>query len=156
MGIKQKQTQIRQKSYFEQQLKDRLSFLSGKGIEAARADKDPIVKKIKAGLRAVNNRLRLIAAHGKRTEEMAKVKAEKAAAAKLEKEGGKSEKKAKKTPEEPKAKKPKPEKKAGAPKEKGGEKAPKPAAESPLPEAAKPDASKPQAPKEAPKEEKPQ
>jgi hypothetical protein len=155
MGMKQTQAQIRQKGYFEQQLKDRLSFLSGKGIEAAGADKDPIVKRIKAGLRAVNKRLRLIAAHDKRTEEMAKIKADKAAAAKLEKEGGKSEKKAekpKKATEEAKAKKPKPEKKAGAPKEKGGEKAPKPAAESPEPEAPKPEAAKP----EAPKEEKPQ
>ena len=55
MGMKQTQAQIRQKAYFEQQLKDRLSFLSGKGIEDARADKDPIVKRIKAGLRAVNS-----------------------------------------------------------------------------------------------------
>ena len=155
MGMKQTQSKIRQKAYFEQQLKNRLSFLSGKGIEAARADKDPIVKRIKAGLRAVNSKLRLIAAHDKRTEEMAKIKADKAAAAKLEKEAGKSEKKAekpKKADEEAKVKKPKPEKKAGAPKEKGGEKAPKPAAESPKPEATKPEAAKP----EAPKEEKPQ
>jgi hypothetical protein len=140
MGLKQTQTQIRQKGYFEQQLKNRLSFLSGKGIEAARADKDPVVKKIKADIRAAKNRLRLIAAHDKRTEEMAKIKADRAAAPPKEEEGGKAGK-SKKAPEEAKVKKAKPEKKAAPPKEKAGEKVPKPAESLPA---------------EAPKEDKPQ
>ena len=110
MSVKQKQARERQKAYSDQQLKDRLAFLSEKGITASRADKDPIVRKLKADVRAAAGRLRVIAAHEKKTEELAKMKAEKAAAAKLEKESGKSEKaqKAKKAPEEPKAKKPKP------------------------------------------------
>lgn len=130
MSLKRKQIQLRQKAYFEQLLENRLSFLSGKGVEAARIDKDPLVKKFKADVRAVNNRLRLIAANEKRTEELARIKAEKAAAPEKEKEAAKAEK-PKKAPEEGKAKKPKPEKKPAAPKEpreKGGEKAPKPAA----------------------------
>jgi hypothetical protein len=140
MGLKQKQAQLRHKEYFEEHLKNRLTFLSGKGIDASKADKDPIVRKLKAGLRTANRRLRLIAAHDKRTEEMARIKAEKAAAPKEEKEPAKPEK-SKKGPEEGKAKRPKAEKKPAPPKEKGAEKEPKPA-EAPQPE--------------APKEEKPQ
>lgn len=125
MSLKRKQAQLRQKAYFEQLLENRLSFLSGKGIEPRKIDKDPLVRKFKADVRAVNNRLRLIAENEKRTEEMARIKAEKAAAPKKEREAAKPEK-PKKAPEEGKAKKPKPEKKPGPPKEKTGEKAPKP------------------------------
>lgn len=113
--------------------------MAGKGIESAKVKKDPIVRKLKASIRAVNNRLKLIAESEKRTEELARIKAERAAGPK-EEEPVKAEK-PKKTPEEAKAKKPKAEKKAGPPKEKGAEKTPKPA----------------EAPKaEPPKEEKPQ
>ena len=111
MGLKRKQMLMRQKAYFEQKLKNRLSFLSGKGIEAPKADKDTLVRKIQASIRAVNNRLRLIADDEKRTEEMAKIKAERAAAPLNEQEGGKAEK-PKKAPEEGKEKKIKAEKKA--------------------------------------------
>ena len=34
MGLKRKQMLIQQQAYFEQKLKDRLSFLSGKGIKS--------------------------------------------------------------------------------------------------------------------------
>jgi hypothetical protein len=115
MGLKRKQMQLRQKAYFEQKLKDRLSFLSGKGIEPPKADKDSLIRKLQANIRAVNNRLRLIVDNEKRTEEMAKMKAERAAAPLKEQEGGKAEK-PKKVPEEVKDKKIKAEKKAAPPK----------------------------------------
>jgi hypothetical protein len=104
MGLKRKQMLIRQKSYFEHELQDRLSFLSGKGIESPRADKDTLVRKLQADIRALNKRLRLIADSEKKTEEMAKIKAERAAAPKKEQEGGKGEK-PKKTAAEGKEKK---------------------------------------------------
>jgi len=111
MGLKRKQMLMRQKAYFEQKLKNRLSFLSGKGIEAPKADKDTLARKMQASIRAVNNRLRLIADDEKRTEEMAKIKAERAAPPLKVQEGGKAEK-PKKAPEEGKEKKIKAEKKA--------------------------------------------
>jgi len=129
MGLKRKQMQLRQKAYFEQKLKDRLSFLSRKGIEAPKVDKDSLVRKLKASIRAVNNRLRLIADNKKRMEEMAKIKAERAAAPPKEQEGGKAEK-PKKAPGEGKEKKIKAEKKAAPAKAQEGGKSQK-AAEAP-------------------------
>jgi hypothetical protein len=92
MGLKRKQVLIRQKEYFGQKLQDRLSFLSGKGIKSPKADKDTLVRKLQANIRAVNSRLRLIADNEKRTGEMAKIKAERAAAPRKEQEGGKGDK----------------------------------------------------------------
>jgi len=128
MSLKWKQKQIRQKEYWEQQLKARLAVLAGKGIEGARVNKDPIAKKIKAGIHATDNRLRLIVANEKRTEEMARIKAERAAAPaqEKEKEHGKGEK-PKKAAGEGKEKKPKAEKKPAPPKDKAGDKGQKPA-----------------------------
>ncbi|MBE3112244.1 MAG: hypothetical protein IMZ46_17345 [Acidobacteria bacterium] len=104
MGLKRKQMLIRQKAYFEHELQDRMSFLSGKGIESPKADKDTLVRKLQADIRAGNKRLRLIADSEKKTEEMAKIKAERAAAPQKEQEGGKGEK-PKKTAAEGKEKK---------------------------------------------------
>jgi hypothetical protein len=115
MGLKRKQMQLRHKKNVEQELKNRLSFLSGKGIEARKIDKDPLVRKLKADIKRVNYRLRLMADHEKRSEEMAKVKAERAAAPSKEQEGLKAEK-PKKAPEAGKEKKTKGEKKAAPPK----------------------------------------
>ena len=92
MGLKRKQMLMRQKSYFEHELQDRMSSLSGKGIESPKADKDTLVRKLQANIRALNKRLRLIADSEKKTEEMAKIKAERAAAPRKEQEGGKGEK----------------------------------------------------------------
>ena len=119
MGLKRKQMLIRQKAIFEQELQNRLSFLSGKGIASPKADKDTLVRKWQADIRAMNRRLRLIADNEKRTEEMAKIKAERAAAPRKEREGGKAEK-PKKAPEEGKEKKIKAEKKATPPKAQEG------------------------------------
>lgn len=123
MGHQRKQMLIRQKARFEHALQERLSFLSGKGIKSPKADKDTIVRKMMADLKALNKRLRVIAASEKRTEEMAKIKAEKAAAPKQEREGGKGEK-SKKAAEEGKGKKIKADKKAAPPQAPVGGKAP--------------------------------
>lgn len=122
MGLKRKQTLMRQKAYFEHDLEGRLAFLAGKGIKPPATDKDTLVRKLQADIRAVNRRLRLIADNEKRTEEMAKTKAERAAAPRKEPDAGKGEK-AKKAHEEGKGKKIKPEKKATPPKAPEGEKA---------------------------------
>lgn len=115
MGLMRKQMLMRQKARFEHTLQNRLSFLSGKGIKSPKADKDTIIRKMQADIKAVNRRLRVIAASEKRTEEMAKIKAEKKAAPQKEQEGGKGEK-PKKAAEAGKEKKIKAEKKAVPPK----------------------------------------
>jgi len=104
MGLMRKQMLMRQKARFEHTLQARLSFLSGKGIKSPKAENDTIVRKMQADIKAVNKRLRVIAASEKRTEEMAKIKAERAAAPQKEQEGGKGEKH-KKALEEGKGKK---------------------------------------------------
>jgi len=124
MGLMRKPMLMRQKARFEHTLKDRLSFLSGKGIKSPKAEKDTIVRKLQADIKAVNKRLRVIAASEKRTEEMAKIKAERAAAPKQEQDGGKNEK-AKKAAGEGKEKKIKAEKKAAPPKTPEGDKSQK-------------------------------
>lgn len=126
MGLKRKQARQRQKEFLEGRLKDRLAYLSGKGIASARVDKDPLIKKLRGDIRAVNNRLKVIADSEKRTEELSKAKAAKAAAPPIEKdEAGAKAEKPKKTSEAAKEKKPKAEKKPAAPK------APKPEAKAP-------------------------
>ncbi len=129
MGLMRKPMLMRQKARFEHTLKDRLSFLSGKGIKSPQAEKDTIVRKMMADLKALNKRLRVIAASEKRTEEMAKIKAERAAAPKQEQDGGKGEK-PKKAGEESKEKKIKAEKKAAPPKTPEGGKSQKAAGSS--------------------------
>ena len=126
MGMKRKQMVLRQKEYFEQKLKDRLSFLSGKGVKSPKTERDTIVKKIKANIKAINKRLKFIADNDKITEDMAKIKAERAAAPKKEPEGAKADK-PKKGPEEGKEKKAKAEKKPAPPKTPEGGKSQKPA-----------------------------
>jgi len=122
MGLKRKQIVMRQKAAFEQELKDRLSFLSGKGVKPPKTDRDPLVKNLKADIKASKKRLSRIAEEEKRTEEMARIRAEKAAAPKKDKEGAKAEK-PKAAPKEAKPKKAKapegakPQKKAEPPAE---------------------------------------
>jgi hypothetical protein len=118
-----------QKAYFEHQLQERLSSLSGKGIKSPQADKDTLVRKLQANIRAVNTRLRLIAENEKRADQVAKIKAEKAAAPEKKQEGGKGEK-PKKAAEEGKGKKTKADMKTAPPKAPEGDKSPK-ATESP-------------------------
>jgi len=129
MALKWKKIQMRQKAQVEQELQNRLSFLSGKGIEARKIDKDPLVKKLRAHIKAVGKRLKVIADNEKKMEDMAKIKAARAAAPPKE-QGGKGEK-PKKAAEEGKGKKIKGEKKAAPPKAQEGGKSQK-AAEAPV------------------------
>jgi len=115
MGLKRKQMQMRQKAYFEEELKNRLSFLAGKGIEPPKSDKDAIVKNLKANIRATDRRLRLIAGYETRTQELAKIKADRTSAPAKEQAEGKVEK-PKKASAEGKEKKAKAEKKPAPPK----------------------------------------
>jgi hypothetical protein len=87
MGSNQKQVQTGQKESFERKLKDRLAFLSEKGIESHKIDKDTLVKNLRANIRAINTRLKAIDANEKKNEELAIMKAEKAAAPREDPEG---------------------------------------------------------------------
>ncbi|MEN6560080.1 MAG: hypothetical protein ABFD52_04815 [Acidobacteriota bacterium] len=141
MGNKRKEIVTRQKAAFEQRLKDRLALLAGKGINAPKIDRDPIAKNLKAEIKALKKRLARIAEIDKRTEEMARTKAERAAAPKKEKEEGGKAAKPKAAPAEGKAKKPKAESAKGEGKGEG--KAPKKKPEEPKAEKA-PAPAKPQ------------
>jgi hypothetical protein len=73
------------------------------GIESPKIDKDVIVKKLRADINAVNTRLKRIADIEKKTEELARIKAEKKAAPREDQESGK-DKKSKEVPAEGKEK----------------------------------------------------
>jgi len=131
MDSKRKQIHVRQKEYYSRLLRDRLSFLAAKGIPAPKAAKDTLARKWRAAVKAIDRRLKLMAEHEKRSEEMARIKAERAAAPKKEEAppkepAGDKAAKPKKTAEgkdkEGKEKKPKPEKKPAPPKAPEGEK----------------------------------
>jgi len=111
MGSKNKEAQGRQKAYFERRLEERLSFLAKKGIESPEIEKNALIKKLRANIRAINGRLKAIANNEERTEELAKMKAEKAALPPLAKDkaAGK-EKRSKEAREEGNEKKKKMEK----------------------------------------------
>ena len=121
MGFMRKQMLIQQRASFERTLQERRTFLSEKGIEPPKADKDTLVRKLRADIKAVNRRLRFIADNEKRTEEMAMIKAERAASPQKQQEGGKGEK-SKKASDEIKRKKAGVEKKAAPPKAPEGSK----------------------------------
>jgi hypothetical protein len=89
MGSNQRQTQMEQKANFERELKDRLSILSEREIESREINKDTSVKRLRAKIRAINARLRTIDALEKKTEELATIKAERAAAPKPDPESTK-------------------------------------------------------------------
>ena len=119
MASKLKETQLRRKEQYERKLKNRLAILSEKKIDPARADKDPLVKNLRANIDATDARLKAIAKIEQRTAELAKIKADKAeqaaalrkapeAGKEKEKEKGK-DKEAKKAPAEGKEKKKKKE-----------------------------------------------
>ena len=93
MGSNKRQVQIEQKESCERKLKYRLAFLSEKGIESREIDKDAIVKHLQGNIRAINTRLKAIDAIDKKNEELAKMKAEKAAVPREDSEGSKKKKK---------------------------------------------------------------
>jgi len=108
LGSNQKQVQTGQKESFERKLKERLDLLSERGIESHKIDKDPLAKNLRANIRATQTRLKAIDANEKKNEELAKMKAEKAAATQGDAEGNKK-KKIKETPVAGKEKKKKKE-----------------------------------------------
>jgi hypothetical protein len=119
MVSRKKEAQERRKAYFDRGLEERLSFLAKKGVEAPGIDKDALVKKLRANIRAINDRLKAIAGNEKRTEELAKIKAEKAAAPPVSKDQAVSkEKLSKEASEQGKEKKKKKEKEKGQDQEK--------------------------------------
>jgi outer membrane biosynthesis protein TonB len=137
MGSRNKEAQERQKAYFERRLEERLSLLAKKGVESPGIEKDTLVKKLRANVRAINDRLKVIANNEKRTEELAKIKAEKTALPPLPKDQAVSkEKSSKEAPEEGKEKKRKKVKEKGQDQEK------------------KPETEKEQKPEEEKKQEK--
>ena len=123
MGSRKKDVQERQKAHIDRRLEERLSFLSKKEVESSGIDKDTLVKKLRAKIRAINDRLKAIADNEKRTEELAKIKAEKAAPPPVQKDkaAGKG-KPSKEAPDEGKEKKRKKEKEKGQEQEKKQEK----------------------------------
>jgi hypothetical protein len=118
--LKKKQNIAARKAAFEGLLEKRLAYLAGKGVEPKKAEKGPIVRKIKADIKAMGGRLKFYADHEKIAEDAAKAKAAKAAAPKEEKGAVKAEKavkaaKPKKGGSEGGEKKPKVEKKPAEP-----------------------------------------
>jgi hypothetical protein len=119
MGSKQKQTYIGTKEHFERKLEERRAFLLKKGIKVSMVDRDTLVKKLRAHIRAINARLEAIGANERKTAELAKIRADKEAAF-AKAEGSVKEKKVKDVPEEGKVKKKKPEKTESSAKEEEG------------------------------------
>jgi hypothetical protein len=109
MGSKQEETVVGHKAYFEAKLNERRSYLVEKGIDPKGIAKDIILKKLKAKVKQMNLKIAALADIKKRTEELAKIKADRLAAPKKVKEKvsaappeeGKEKKKKKKEAEAP-------------------------------------------------------
>lgn len=84
MGSKEKSTQQDLKAQAEKQLAERLAYLKDQELETGRINKDTIVKNLRAKVRAIGGRLKTIDGHQNRTEELARIKADKLAAPKKE------------------------------------------------------------------------
>lgn len=85
MASKGKEERVGQKAYWEGKLALRLSVLGEKGLEPGKIAKDAVVRKIRARIREADLRLKAIADLEKRTDDLARVKAEKMATPKEEK-----------------------------------------------------------------------
>ncbi len=111
MGSRNKEAMGRRKANLERRMEERLSSLVKKGTESHGIEKDALIKNLRASIKAIDNRLKAIAKNEKRTEELAKIKAEKSALPALPKDQGAG--KEKKTPGEGKEKAKKKEKGQG-------------------------------------------
>ncbi len=111
MGSRNKEAMGRRKANLERRMEERLSSLVKKGTESHGIEKDALIKNLRASIKAIDNRLKAIAKNEKRTEELAKIKAEKSALPTLPKDQGAG--KEKKTPGEGKEKAKKKEKGQG-------------------------------------------
>jgi len=85
MASKAKEARLEQRHYWDEQLEQRLSLLTGKGLDADAISRDTTVRKLRAKIRETRQRLRAIEGKEKKAEEMARIKAEKLAAPKKEK-----------------------------------------------------------------------
>jgi hypothetical protein len=108
MGFMRKQMLTLQKASYERTLQERLAILAKKDVQPPKIDRDTIVRKLKADIRAVNRRLTAVAENDKKTEANAKRIADRAAAPRKDQVPAQSGK-PKKGPEEGKVKKAKPE-----------------------------------------------
>ncbi len=86
MASKEKTARLVQRVYWEEKLNQRLSMLADKGAESEKIAKDTTVKKLRAKMRETDKRLKAIEGKEKKLEDMAKIKAEKLAAPKKEKD----------------------------------------------------------------------
>jgi len=77
MASKLKTTQMGRKEQYERRLANRLALLSEKKTEPSMIAKDPLVKNLRANIKATDLRLKAIAKIEQRTAELAKKKAEK-------------------------------------------------------------------------------
>lgn len=77
MASKLKTTQMGRKEQYERRLATRLALLSEKKTEPSMIAKDPLVKNLRANIKATDLRLKAIAKIEQRTAELAKIKAEK-------------------------------------------------------------------------------
>jgi len=109
MGSKQEATVVEQKAYFEAKLNERRSYLLEKGIAPQGIAKDTILKNLRATVKRMNSKVAALAKIKKRTEELAKIKADRLAAPKKQKASKGKAPEA--PPEEGKAKKKKKKKK---------------------------------------------
>jgi hypothetical protein len=77
MASKLKTTQMGRKEQYERRLANRLALLSERKTEPSMIAKDPLVKNLRANIKATDVRLKAIAKIEQRTAELAKIKAEK-------------------------------------------------------------------------------
>lgn len=75
MGFMRRQMLLQQKASFEKTLQYRLAVLTKKGVSSSEAEKDAVIRKAKADIKAVNERLRTVAENDRRAEETPKRKA---------------------------------------------------------------------------------
>ena len=85
MGSKSKQVRQYQKDYWGKKLEERLSVLAEKGVEPEKVARDASVRNLRAKLRETQGRLKTITEIEKKSEEMARAKAEKMSLPKREK-----------------------------------------------------------------------
>jgi response regulator RpfG family c-di-GMP phosphodiesterase len=103
MASESKETRLKQKAALEAKLQKRLALLAEKGLDEKKIARDVLVKQLKADIKSTESRLKTIAAHVKRTEELAAMKAERLA--KPKEEASKQKKAAPEPPPEAKPKK---------------------------------------------------
>jgi hypothetical protein len=77
MASKLRTTQMGRKEQYERRLANRLALLSEKKTEPSMIAKDPLVKNLRANIKATDLRLKAIAKIEQRTAELAKKKADK-------------------------------------------------------------------------------